>query len=275
LKFVRRKLPLLLLAALSALSLTTYGTLALLTDQTDFATNTFALGEVKCAIEEDAWDGNDNKAGDGVIINPGQPISKDPSVRNEGTELAWIRVKVFMPTFLCDAYNNDSPLHTQPESHDLFQFHNYTVTEANPNGVPGINDKAAYDAAGESWPYTGYWIPHSDYYYYSKITNPPADNSYGELTAPLFEKITLHPHYLEMYFEGQSGVSSAQAPQGVYYLQNLDIVAEAVQAEFNTSGLPILTPMNNADPPQPLTETALATYIHNLFTAYSATIPGP
>ena len=91
-----------LLLAFLAIAVTG-GTLAYFTDS-EKATNTFVMGNVKIALDEskikksgDAWvtDGTDRVATNNyATVYPGAEMKKDPIVHNIGTNDAYVRVKV-------------------------------------------------------------------------------------------------------------------------------------------------------------------------------------
>lgn len=79
-------------AMVSAISIG--GTMAYLTDK-EQVKNTFTVGNVAIALEEESWD----ETIDHHIV-PGTEFDKDPSVKNIGLEDAWIAVKIDMPNEL-------------------------------------------------------------------------------------------------------------------------------------------------------------------------------
>ena len=68
------------------------GTVAYFTD-TDDKTNTFTLGNVKIKLVEDAYD-EAVAAGETTDILPGVAVAKDPAVKNEGNNAAFVFVEV-------------------------------------------------------------------------------------------------------------------------------------------------------------------------------------
>lgn len=76
-----------LVAALSATA-AIGGTLAYFTDRAD-ATNTFTVGNVDIELVEPSW----NKSAAKDLV-PGQIVAKDPTVKNEGANACYVRVKV-------------------------------------------------------------------------------------------------------------------------------------------------------------------------------------
>lgn len=79
-----------MLATLSLVGVIMVGaTLAYLTDKTDDVVNTFTIGKVDIDLTEPNW-----KPEDGLDLEPGAEIAKDPTVTNTGKNDAYVAVKV-------------------------------------------------------------------------------------------------------------------------------------------------------------------------------------
>ncbi len=79
-----------MLATLSLVGVIMVGaTLAYLTDKTDDVVNTFTIGKVDINLTEPNW-----KPEDGLDVEPGAEIAKDPTVTNTGKNDAFVAVKV-------------------------------------------------------------------------------------------------------------------------------------------------------------------------------------
>lgn len=67
------------------------GTLAYFTD-TDDATNTFTVGNVDITLTEPNWEGSGSQ--DAPEVYPGEPLAKDPTVKNVGANPCFVRISV-------------------------------------------------------------------------------------------------------------------------------------------------------------------------------------
>ena len=67
------------------------GTLAYFTDKDD-ATNTFTVGNVDITLTEPNWEGSGSE--DAPEVYPGEPLAKDPTVKNDGANPCFVRIKV-------------------------------------------------------------------------------------------------------------------------------------------------------------------------------------
>ena len=76
------------------------GTLAYFTD-TDAQTNVFTTGDVKI----DLWEDFDDNDGNAKLI-PGKKIEKEAYITNDGSEAAYVRVHIAIPSALLDANFN-------------------------------------------------------------------------------------------------------------------------------------------------------------------------
>ncbi len=67
------------------------GTLAWFTDD-EVATNTFTVGNVDITLTEPNWEGSGSE--DAPEVYPGEPLAKDPTVKNDGANPCFVRIKV-------------------------------------------------------------------------------------------------------------------------------------------------------------------------------------
>lgn len=67
------------------------GTLAYFTDDEE-ATNTFTVGNVDITLTEPNWEGTGSQ--DAPEVYPGEPLAKDPTVKNDGANPCFVRIKV-------------------------------------------------------------------------------------------------------------------------------------------------------------------------------------
>ncbi|MCL2463330.1 MAG: CalY family protein, partial [Defluviitaleaceae bacterium] len=85
-----KKIFMAILAVVAVASLTIAGTMALL-QSSDTKTNTLTIGKVQVNIDEPGWT-NPN-----CPQTPGNPVTKDPRVTNNGTVNAFVRAKITWP----------------------------------------------------------------------------------------------------------------------------------------------------------------------------------
>lgn len=86
----KKILALCLVVALAATAIVG-GTLAYFTD-TDDATNTFTVGNVDITLTEPNWEGSGSQ--DAPEVYPGEALAKDPTVKNDGANPCFVRIKV-------------------------------------------------------------------------------------------------------------------------------------------------------------------------------------
>ena len=147
---MKKKLVLLSTAVILVAMMVVGGTLAYFTAD-DTATNVFTVGDVKIDLTEPLWEANLNGASKLENIYPGMAITKDPMVTNTGSNPAFVRVKVEIPTFVVET----------PAAEEIKPL--FTI------GTLGAN-----------------WVDGGDgYYYYT------ASLASGEATSKLFEVVTL------------------------------------------------------------------------------------
>ncbi len=170
-------------------------TLAYFTDTAD-AENVFTVGKVKIELTEPAWT-TGGGATEADTVYPGEPLGKDPTVKNIGANPCFVRIKV----------------------DGLEQFV--------PTGATEEADKAPWriiyrtnwvdNALGAGW------VLHTDGWFYYKPTNNvlPA----GFATTPLFHQIVI-PEALK----NGSGLSLTAAADTAD-LKEIVVTAQAVQAQ--------------------------------------------
>ena len=79
------------LAGTLAVTAVVGGSLAYFTDKDD-KTNTFTVGNVDITLTEPNWEGNGSE--DAPAAYPGEPLAKDPTVKNDGANPCFVRIKV-------------------------------------------------------------------------------------------------------------------------------------------------------------------------------------
>lgn len=79
------------LAGALAVTAVVGGSLAYFTDKDD-KTNTFTVGNVDITLTEPNWEGNGSE--DAPAAYPGEPLAKDPTVKNDGANPCFVRIKV-------------------------------------------------------------------------------------------------------------------------------------------------------------------------------------
>lgn len=149
----KRKLMLVALSLCMVAILAMGGTLAYLTDTED-ATNTFTVGNVDITLTEEAWTEEGGGEDQGEDAYPGEPLPKDPTVTNVGSNPCFVRVSVTGLNQFVEKYGEDAMIDYRT---------NYVV-----------------GALGENW------VLHTDgYFYYTKVL--AAD----EVTSALFDSIVV------------------------------------------------------------------------------------
>lgn len=120
------------LCLVAVLALTAIGgSLAYFTD-TDDAKNTFTVGNVSIDLTEPNWDSQGSE--DAPEVYPGEPLAKDPTVKNDGANPCFVRISVTGLNCLGDA------------------------------GMITYRTDYVADKLGDNW------VKHTDgYYYYSKV----------------------------------------------------------------------------------------------------------
>ena len=88
---MKKKILALALVVVLAVTAVTGATLAYFTD-TDEATNTFTVGNVSIELTEPNW--NVSGSEDAPEVYPGEALAKDPTVKNDGANPCFVRIKV-------------------------------------------------------------------------------------------------------------------------------------------------------------------------------------
>lgn len=141
---MKKKILALALVVVLAVTAVTGATLAYFTD-TKEATNTFTVGNVKIELTEPKW------KEDAKNVYPGQVLDKDPTVKNNGANPCYVRVKV--------------------EGLDKLGKGDALKIALKTGGKDGISSD---------------WALHTDgYYYYTKVL------AVGETTDALFDQIVI------------------------------------------------------------------------------------
>lgn len=164
---MKKKLTLLATAVALGALVVVGATMAYFTSQ-DTATNVVTVGNVNISIVETSKDENAIMNENGIqyqgAITPGQAISKIPTVRNDGSNPAYVRAYVELKYY--DKDKND-------------------ITETFTGKTPEIVFNTAVNET------EGYWIAGTEgekqYYYYSKAI--PADET--GITTQLFDTVTI------------------------------------------------------------------------------------
>ena len=99
---MKKKILALCLVVVLAVTAVTGATLAYFTD-TDEATNVFTTGNVDIDLEEEFPESEDDRR-----LLPGKDITKEVDVRNEGSEEAYVRIHLAVPSML-DSGSEDQP----------------------------------------------------------------------------------------------------------------------------------------------------------------------
>lgn len=79
------------LAGALAVTAVVGGSLAYFTDSAE-KKNTFTVGNVDITLTEPNWEGNGSE--DAPAAYPGEPLAKDPTVKNDGANPCFVRIKV-------------------------------------------------------------------------------------------------------------------------------------------------------------------------------------
>ena len=88
---MKKKIPALTLCVVMAAIAIVGGPLACFTD-TDKATNTFTVGNIDIDLTEPKWDAIGEK--EAADVYPGEALAKDPTVKNDGFNPCFVRIKV-------------------------------------------------------------------------------------------------------------------------------------------------------------------------------------
>ena len=194
---MKKKLVLLSTAVILVAMMVVGGTLAYFTAD-DAATNVFTIGDVEIDLTEPLWEANLN--GEEMLENiyPGMPITKDPMVTNIGSNPAFVRVKVEIPTFSPDGSSTTMPL--------------FTI------GAP-LGD---------------HWVEGDDgYYYYTASLASGEETSKLFEFVTLTTELDVHNGVFPVEVEGELNINiTAEAVQS----QGFDTYADAFAAAFPAAG---------------------------------------
>lgn len=185
------------------------GVIAYLTD-TDTASNQFTVGQVKIDLQEPNWDAatdeNGNKIPDyAENIVPNATITKDPQVKNVGSNDAYIYLKVTVPAKSVITAGADGTLINEGRPQDT-QLFTYTA-KANWTEITSQR-KTNTNEAGETESYT--YV-----YYYNEKVAPNAT------TETLFDTVTF-----ANVIEEQIDLSNHQIDIDAYAIQSDNLPAD-------------------------------------------------
>lgn len=176
---MKKKLTLVVTCIVLVAAMVIGGTLAYFTD-TDDATNTFTVGNVKIVLDESqATKGNDNKwTSDKDVrvdkntyenIYPGAVLPKDPTIHNTGKNDAYVRLVVTMSINAFKLFGDEDPIVTITKMINADE-ENWTYVGQNKAGT-------YYDLE------KGYMLAYE--FRYNKVLKG------GEDTTPLFTEVTI------------------------------------------------------------------------------------
>lgn len=162
----KRKLMLVALSLCMVAILAMGGTLAYLTDTED-ATNTFTVGNVDINLTEPNWEATGKTEAEDAY--PGEPLAKDPTVTNVGSNPCFVRVKVDGLDQFVDKYGDDAMITLRYIDENNVYYDHYNTFD---------------------------WEKIGDYYYYKYVlTYDGADSEYNKglltVTPPVFSQIVL------------------------------------------------------------------------------------
>ena len=148
---MKKKILALCVVAIIAVTAIAGASLAYLTDN-EAKTNEFTVGNVDIDLTEPNWD--ETGAAEAADVYPGEPLAKDPTVKNIGANPCFVRVSVS----------------------DLDQF----VVEYGEDAMITYRTDYVDGKLGENW------VLHNDgYFYYNKVL------AVGETTDALFDQIVI------------------------------------------------------------------------------------
>ena len=148
---MKKKILALCVVAIIAVTAIAGASLAYLTDN-EAKTNEFTVGNVDIDLTEPNWD--ETGAAEAADVYPGEPLAKDPTVKNIGANPCFVRVSVS----------------------DLDQF----VVEYGKDAMITYRTDYVDGKLGENW------VLHNDgYFYYNKVL------AVGETTDALFDQIVI------------------------------------------------------------------------------------
>lgn len=172
-------------------------TLAYLTDQKE-ATNTITVGDVKIELHEPGFPESSAPS-----MEPGMKQAKDPYLENTGSNPAYVRLRVDIPTATIGGQEN-TPLFELGylDKDGNFQINIETLTGA----VDGTTVK---------------WVKDGEYYYLRKADSSDFQLPAGAKTPKLFTYIRLNPDLKEGELAPASGKD--------YALTEIEVTGEAIQ----------------------------------------------
>ncbi len=88
----KKKIKKLLILLILIITIVGVGSLIAFLTDTDQETNVFTIGSIKIELTETNWNPNS-----GLNVLPGQPISKNPAIKNIGNNPAYVYIKVVNP----------------------------------------------------------------------------------------------------------------------------------------------------------------------------------
>lgn len=168
------------------------GSLAYFSDQKE-ANNYFSVGNVKIELTEPGWESSGKLDAPGVY--PGEPLKKDPTVKNVGANPCFVRIRIEGLDTLIPA--------TIPtgKTADDYMIRLRTGTSNAGIGVLGTD-----------------WVDGGDgYYYYKKVLVDDAVNGFSLTTTPLCNYIIM-PTAIENGYE--------------WDWKTVKVTAQAVQAQL-------------------------------------------
>ena len=169
---MNKKIAILALSLCMIAAIAVTGTIAYFTDS-DAQTNTFTVGNVDIDLSEPNWEKDGGGEDQGVDAYPGEPLPKDPTVTNIGSNPCFVRIKVTGLDQFVDTYGQGA-----------------TIDIRNTAGVRG--------ACNEGWEIYG------DYIYYKTVL--PA----GEPTKPAAFDYIVIPEELTNVLHGEGGEGTTQ-----------------------------------------------------------------
>lgn len=172
-------------------------TLAYLTDQKE-ATNTITIGDVKIELLEPGF-----PTGSPPSMEPGMKQAKDPYLENTGSNPAYVRLRVDIPTAMIGGQENTP----------LFELGYLDGNEFKTD----IEDHFTAEIDGT----TVKWVKDGEYYYLRKAGSSDFQLPAGAKTPKLFTYIRLNPDLKEGELAPASGKD--------YALTEIEVTGEAIQ----------------------------------------------
>ena len=185
-----------------------HSTLAYLTD-TQEVKNTITFGNITAELRE-CGDFTD-KNGNSVTVNmwPGVTKKKAPYVKNTGANAAYVRLKVYMPTATIDG-EDDTPLFDLGYLDGKKDFCAYTAPNFGSGQVNGTKVQ---------------WVKKDDGYYYLETKQD------GDYALPAAKPGESPPRTPPLFTYIRLNEAVSEDDLGADYTTNIDVTAEAVQAD--------------------------------------------